>query len=324
MLTRLKINGLFKLYSYDLSFQAEEDDCITILTGPNGYGKTTLLNLINALYNTDYMTLFSIPFDSIEFQFEDKILTIQQSVKKYHISEESDDSADEEITLKLEFGDESGEKDIFNLSLVAGQIIGTPSEKFELYMQTQTVLYVRDMRLVIGRDDRGNYSGFMDTEVITRVALDIKSILNENQVFENPLNADGQIGDKLRLFNQIIRDACFADKEMIIDCISGLKFRNSLNEFISLSQLSSGEKHILVQTYELIFKAKSGTLAIVDTPELFFHPVWLVQYVDNIKKIQDLKSKFDQPLQVVLATHSPELIGERWDITCDFYEQRIK
>lgn len=57
MITRLEISGLFDLYSYDLRF---EDDAINIITGPNGYGKTTILRIINSLYTKDFVSLMNL------------------------------------------------------------------------------------------------------------------------------------------------------------------------------------------------------------------------------------------------------------------------
>lgn len=54
MLQSLDIKGLFGLYSYNLKFQTCEKDAITFITGPNGYGKTTILSLIHALYIYDF------------------------------------------------------------------------------------------------------------------------------------------------------------------------------------------------------------------------------------------------------------------------------
>lgn len=46
LIVRFSVTGLFGLYDYDLRFPVDEDEKITFLTGPNGYGKTTILNII--------------------------------------------------------------------------------------------------------------------------------------------------------------------------------------------------------------------------------------------------------------------------------------
>ncbi|MGM9774611.1 MAG: AAA family ATPase [Candidatus Egerieousia sp.] len=323
MLTRLKICELFKIYSYDIQFQLQDDGCITIITGPNGYGKTTILNLINALYNKDYTTFFKTQYKSLEFYFDDKILEINRSIRLNSSNEESDDNEVEEIVLDFCFKDDAEEasEDRFILRYFSDAIQGVPSGAFELFMQTRTARYVTDSRLVLKKSDTGQSAEYIDTGAIFNVALEMKAILEKSHFTEEPpTNVPGEIGDQLRLFSRIIKDSCFADKTMSIDPRFGITFKNSAGEYLLLSQLSSGEKHILIQAFELIFKAQSGTVALVDEPEISFHPAWVIHYVENIEEIQRLKSIQGKPFQVILATHSPQLIGERWDMTRDLFD----
>ena len=49
MITSIEIKGLYGLYDYKLNFLDENP--VTIITGPNGFGKTTLLKIISHLYS---------------------------------------------------------------------------------------------------------------------------------------------------------------------------------------------------------------------------------------------------------------------------------
>ena len=53
LITSFSIKKLFGLYSYE--FKLEEDQNIFLITGPNGYGKTTILTIINNLYLKDIL-----------------------------------------------------------------------------------------------------------------------------------------------------------------------------------------------------------------------------------------------------------------------------
>lgn len=59
----LKINGLFGRVNYSLNF---ENNNIVIITGPNGYGKTMILKIINSIINNNLVDLIKIKFVSIE------------------------------------------------------------------------------------------------------------------------------------------------------------------------------------------------------------------------------------------------------------------
>jgi ABC-type transport system involved in cytochrome c biogenesis ATPase subunit len=62
-LSRIKMENLFGQFNYDIKLNQEEG--ITILTGPNGYGKTTILKIIWGLFNQDFDYIRSVPFKEI-------------------------------------------------------------------------------------------------------------------------------------------------------------------------------------------------------------------------------------------------------------------
>ncbi|HHH0318774.1 TPA: AAA family ATPase, partial [Yersinia enterocolitica] len=67
-LHNLTVSKLFNRLDYRLSF---ENDIITIITGPNGYGKTILLKIINNFMTKNLKFFFEIKFDFIELGFSD-------------------------------------------------------------------------------------------------------------------------------------------------------------------------------------------------------------------------------------------------------------
>ena len=97
---------------------------------------------------------------------------------------------------------------------------------------------------------------------------------------------------------------------------------NASKTIIPVTALSSGEKHVLLQLFELVFDGKSGDLVMIDEPELSFHPAWLNVYVTVLEKIQDFKLEEGREMQIILATHSSMLVGGRWDDTLDLYTLR--
>ena len=63
MIKRIAVKGLFGLYDYDISFS--EKPAVKILTGPNGYGKTTLLLSISHLYMGNFWYFHFLDFQEI-------------------------------------------------------------------------------------------------------------------------------------------------------------------------------------------------------------------------------------------------------------------
>ena len=74
---------------------------------------------------------------------------------------------------------------------------------------------------------------------------------------------------------------------------------------LHLKDLSSGEKQIIITFASLIFglKGKGTGIFIVDEPEASLHLEWQNKFVPAILKT-------NKNIQLIFATHSPELIGE--------------
>ncbi|MFF1475642.1 AAA family ATPase [Streptomyces mirabilis] len=69
-ISRVKISGLFGYVNHDVEFT--KDSPITIISGPNGIGKTHFLRLLHALIRLEIDALASVEFDQIEVYFTDK------------------------------------------------------------------------------------------------------------------------------------------------------------------------------------------------------------------------------------------------------------
>ena len=67
-LIELKVTKLFGILDYHIKFDSSE---ILIITGPNGYGKTVLLNIINSVLTNNLSYFYDLNFYSIELKFSD-------------------------------------------------------------------------------------------------------------------------------------------------------------------------------------------------------------------------------------------------------------
>ena len=66
---KISVDKLFGIFNHDIGMKL--DDRITIIHGPNGYGKTTILRLVNALFSRRYFDLRHTPFHEFEVELED-------------------------------------------------------------------------------------------------------------------------------------------------------------------------------------------------------------------------------------------------------------
>lgn len=78
MIKGIAIEKLFGIYNYDIKISQGEN--VSILTGPNGYGKTTILNIIRHLLNCEFWFFYFLEFRRILILFDsDKYIEIQKS-----------------------------------------------------------------------------------------------------------------------------------------------------------------------------------------------------------------------------------------------------
>lgn len=66
---RLRVEGLFGYLNHDVRFRTLP---ATIITGPNGSGKTHLLRIVRALVGLDLQELLAYPFGRVELEYSDK------------------------------------------------------------------------------------------------------------------------------------------------------------------------------------------------------------------------------------------------------------
>lgn len=100
------------------------------------------------------------------------------------------------------------------------------------------------------------------------------------------------------------------EKSFEVSRKQGLMFRSFLGETQELSPktLSSGEQHQLVVFYALLFKAKKGSLVLIDEPEISQHLEWQRRFLRDLSKVVELGNH-----TFLIATHSPQIINDHWD-----------
>jgi energy-coupling factor transporter ATP-binding protein EcfA2 len=79
---------------------------------------------------------------------------------------------------------------------------------------------------------------------------------------------------------------------------------------IPLTALSSGEQHLIVMFGRILFDSDcmNGGLVLLDEPEISLHPQWQMALSQALKEVAVLNK-----CRMLLATHSPTMIGNDWD-----------
>lgn len=126
---------------------------------------------------------------------------------------------------------------------------------------------------------------------------------------ESKMSVFDDIYEKVHLFKEII-NGHFLFKRIAVDQHDGISaYDEDSSTPLKLSELSLGEQHELVLIYELLFVVEERALILIDKPELSLHVGWQRRFIKDLRKIQALRK-----LQFVIATHSPQIIAEQWDL----------
>lgn len=146
-------------------------------------------------------------------------------------------------------------------------------------------------------------------EVLGYSKADSKALLVYLNDLESKLGVFDNLLEKLELFTNILNERRFTFKTIQIDREKGFYFKTITGKELELTQLSSGEQHEVVLLYELIFNAKQNVLVLIDEPEISLHITWQKEFLNDLLRIIKI-----QNIQVAIATHSPSIINDRWDL----------
>src|SRR5687767_12003687 len=105
-LKSVRVTKLFGVFDHEIPLNL--DTGITIVIGENGLGKTVLLEMIEALFKSDYLYFDKVPFAELILQFSDLVIwrVTKESardqaatVSSLTLTEEKGDSVSEAVKL---------------------------------------------------------------------------------------------------------------------------------------------------------------------------------------------------------------------------------
>ncbi|MDB9451638.1 AAA family ATPase [Dolichospermum circinale] len=392
---QISVSGLFGIFDHIIPLNMDER--ITVIHGPNGFGKTAMLRILNGFFNSRYSELRTIPFSkfcvefdngsnieiiknyddydkvnsNIVFNFyylnlddiDDDLKSFSYSLPLKGISQEEPDwleklkknihirliQSQRLLKLPLTVYSKSDKKRFPTLSTVSEysyELATLMQDKFKEYgtisqsldrtfpmrvvkqqlssditdeklrNQLNELEETRSRLIEVGLLDQDENSEFQiqpqDIDESTKNAL---SVYVED--VEKKLNVFTEIATKINLLKRIINNK-FSYKEINFSKEKGFIFTTLYNSSLSDSKtlsptdLSSGEQHELVLLYELLFKVEPNSLVLIDEPELSLHVGWQVEFLKDLQEITKLAD-----LDILIATHSPDIIQDRWDLTVE-------
>lgn len=305
MLTSFKISKLFGLHDYDLVFSESEDDKIRFITATNGYGKSSILRLIDAAFNHHLETFFKIPFHELSLTVDNAVLNLRQvkgvvapGNKELEVVDKDEDVA---IEFSIGMGTPASSTTLTMDDVKSGSKgMDDVLQQIEMFFSSETCKFIDDRRLFRENTD--------DSELVR-----LSDLLRE-RILRHDDNTEKQI----EVLKKIVEGSCFADKHMEISEDFGFRFvmDNEDGTKLAMSDLSSGEQHIMLISLYMLFDAPEKAIVLIDEPEMSFHLTWQGDYLKNLRQIVALRN-----VQCIVATHSPIIFDSEYSIAIDLYDQ---
>lgn len=141
-----------------------------------------------------------------------------------------------------------------------------------------------------------------------------------SSVYINTLEKKIEIYDdirtRLRLFLMLLNNKAFVNKRFSFSRNEGLRVLLKTGGVLKdLTKLSSGEQNEIFLLFKFIFELPEKSVLLIDEPELSLHVAWQLQFIKDIKEIAKTRD-----VQIVIATHSPEIVSESLDCCVDLTE----
>ena len=116
----------------------------------------------------------------------------------------------------------------------------------------------------------------------------------------------------LRRYEKTV-NSFFNGKSVAVDDNGNLKIEFSLTSDLDSSDLSSGEKQILILLTQALLRVDEPVVYIADEPELSLHVTWQEKLLESLVTLSG-------DIQVIVATHSPDIVGKFLDKVIDLGE----
>ncbi len=283
VITHVSIKKIFGRKNIEWSLESETN----ILIGKNGCGKSTLLKLIYACINNDIETLeyydspyveltLSKTFDNGTVQ-ESKI-TPSQSIANMNIV----------LVNTFDIKYDKHNQDLIDLDSQLSRLVS----KFGEYQRSLT--QVVNKKVAEKKTERD--------ELLQNISTATQEELAKFQQLSIEINnVTDEINKPLLEFKTLIDDYfSTSNKSLIIDNEDTallVKIEDNLKP-IAVTDLSSGEKQLLIIFLTVILQKNTPFILLMDEPETSLHVEWQSTFIDNIKKL-------NSAMQIIIATHNP-------------------
>lgn len=279
----------------DISINFEKNDeplDLVVLAGSNGSGKTRVLESIKDYFEShiDIQEIKIINNLQIFFEKEEKECIDKIGSEKYFYS-----------TLKyFSLNDKKENLNDSSYLVIKKNLLILPKI---IYVPTEINFQKIDIAIT-NLVQKYEFLNIVDTNLIK----DIPSYIATKMISAMLKNKNEKVGDvQKKVFNEINEIFENLSIDVKVEDISQdgrniTLFTNSSGDEFDINELSSGEKQLFLRTLAIKMLNPENSIILIDEPELSLHPKWQQKIVDVYRKIGENN-------QIIIATHSPHILG---------------
>lgn len=115
---------------------------------------------------------------------------------------------------------------------------------------------------------------------------------------------------RLHAFKSFL-DKRLLGKSLVLGGRRGMVFESDHNRLIRPEHLSSGEQHLVILAFDLLYATASHSLAIIDEPEISLHVAWQDSLIEDFVNLGSARD-----ISFLMASHAPAIIAQMPD--CEF------
>jgi len=338
------VYGLFGVFEHTVTFNPNG---ITFIHSCNGIGKTVFLKLIVHVLKGDIDKLTEMPFDRLDISFDDDTNLIIENDETPILIQMQKNELEEELTSEEL-------QELKNITLISAErttirkndgrlmyALDAYLEELEddfLTAKEETAIDISDISIDYDLGDDEIESMLRDLKSKTdymqnaglRITVPVElrlppsrydinkshdKYLKLTEALKRYVDSNYSLAESIVVYQDIV-NSFFTNKKMRI--LNGRIIVSAHDkENLSLETLSSGEKQILIMFYRVLFQAEPSSLVIIDEPEISLHVSWqqrIGTVLNDICRLRDL--------QIVIATHSPQIIHDMWDLANELRPDR--
>ena len=152
---------------------------------------------------------------------------------------------------------------------------------------------------------------------------EVTSVYNEYEKKKNDAsNAEDvtltKLKDPTEKYINIFGKLLYPKKMLPIDINSStIQYKDDDGATRQFSELSSGEREVVILTFDIITQNPSHCLILIDEPEVHLHPELTFRLIKALKAIGENNQYF-------LFTHSPDIIGNSLDTGVHFVRPKVR